>query len=138
MTFKKAEEELEELLAQYPPWAEIILWKNPSPSNLERYPGLLDKYESVLQRIPERWREYRRAKKKYAQRVSGPPPGVAGRPRLDVIAEEAKRLKADGKSYAQVALALNSRDGQNTRTSESVRKLLASRKKKPPTTPDKI
>ena len=106
MTFKNAEEELRELLAQYPPWVERILWKNPSSTNLRPYEGLLEKYESIVLRIPEKGREYRKAKKLYAQRVLGPPLGRAGRPRKDALAEEAQQLKSEGKSYAQVALSL--------------------------------
>ena len=137
VTFKSPEEELQELLAQYPPWVERILWKNPSPTNLRPYKGLLEKYEGLLQRIPKKWREYRQAKKLYAQRVLGPPPGQAGRPRKDALAEEAQQLKSGGKSYAQVARALNNRHGEGTTTAEAVRKLLVSRKKEQSTTPDK-
>jgi hypothetical protein len=136
VTFKNAEEELRELLAQYPPWVERILWKNPSPSNLRPYKGLLEKYETVLERIPKRWRDYRRAKKLYAQRVLGPPAGRPGRPRKDDVAKEAQQLKSEGKSYAQIARILNNRHSQSPTTKEAVRKLLTSRKK-PPATPDK-
>jgi hypothetical protein len=138
VTFKSPEEELRALLAQYPPWVERILRINPSPKNLHPYEGLLDKYESILQRIPEKWREYRKAKKLYAQRVLGPPRGRAGRPKKDALAEEARQLKAEGKSYAQVALALNNTHGKGTTTPEAIRKLLTSRRKDQSTTPDKI
>lgn len=137
MPYKNAEEELRELLAQYPPWVERILWKNPSATNLRPYKGLLEKYESILERIPKKWREYRKAKKFYAQRALGPPAGRAGRPRKDAEAEEARQLKSTGKSWAQVALALNKKHGEDTTTKEAVRRLVASRKKKRPATPDK-
>jgi hypothetical protein len=137
VTFKGPEEELRELLAQYPRWVERILWINPSPTNLRPYTGLLEKYESILQRIPEKWRKYRKAKELYAKRILGPPRGQAGRPRKDALAEEAQQLKSEGKSYAQVARALNNMHGKGTTTPEAVRKLLASRKKERSTTPDK-
>lgn len=139
MAFKSAEEELRELLAQYPPWAERILWKNPSPTNLKPFSGLIEKYESIVMRIPKKWREYRKAKKLYAQRVAGPPSGRAGRPRKDAQAEEAQQLKSEGKSYAQIARVLNSRHPESPTSKEAVRKLLTSRKKeRPATPPDKI
>jgi hypothetical protein len=137
VTFKSAEEELRELLADYPLWVERILWKNPSPINLRPYPGLVEKYESILPRIPKKWREYRRAKRLYAQRVLGPPRATAGRPRKDALAEEAQQLKSGGKSYAQVASTLNRKHGEGCTTAEAIRKLLASRKKEQSTTPDK-
>jgi len=137
VTFKNAKEELRELLAQYPSWVERILWKNPSATNLQPYEGLLEKYESIVLRIPEKGREYRKAKQLYAQRVLGPPPGRAGRPRKDAVAEEAQQLKSEGKSYAQIARTLNSRHKESPTTKEAVRKLLTSRKKERPPTPDK-
>ena len=129
MAFKSAEEELRELLAQYPPWVERILWKNPSPTNLRPYRGLLEKYESIVTRIPKKGREYRKAKKLYAQRVAGPPPGRAGRPRKDAEAEEVQQLKSEGNSYAQITRIFNSRHPESPTTKEAVRKLLSSRKK---------
>jgi len=135
LSFKTAEQELKELLAQYPPWVERILKISPSPANLRPYPGLREKYEGILQRIPNKWHEYRAARTQYAQRVQGPPPGRAGRPRKDTLAEEAKELKAKGKSYAQIALALNAKHGKGTTTKEAIRKLIGSRKPHP--TPDK-
>jgi len=135
MRFKSPEAELQELLAQYPPWVEDVLWKSPSPTNLQPYEELLEKYESILQRIPKRWRDYRKAKRLYERRERQPL-GRAGRPRKDFLAEEAKLLKSEGKSYAQVANLLNRRHGDGTTTPEAIRKLLISRKRSE--APDKI
>lgn len=138
MTFKSPKEELQELLDHYPPWVEKIFWNSPSPTNLRPFKELLEKYESILQRIPDRWREYCQTKKKYAsryaQRVLGPLPGRGGRPRKDELAEEAKDLKSAGKSYAQISKTINLRHGAGTTNPEAIRALLRSRKNP---TPDK-
>lgn len=134
MTFRHPEEELKEFLAQYPRWMEEILWKAPSPANLRLYPGVVEKYESILERIPEKYREYCQAKMKHLKRelLSVAP---SGRPRKDALAEEARQLRAEGKSYARTASELNRRHGQGTTTPENIRALLKSRKSV--STPDK-
>jgi hypothetical protein len=58
-----------------------------------------------------------------------------GTPRKDDIAAEAQQLKANGKSYHQIAIALNQKYGPDTTNSEAVRARLRSRKRQ--ATPDK-
>jgi hypothetical protein len=150
VAFKGAEEELAEFLAPYGPWLERCFRGDPSLddlktlsarglgfSNIQAHGELQNEYERILKRIPARWREYCKIKSRVALEVAGPPRGAPGRPKKDVLADEAKQLKSEGKSYAQVALALNSKHGEKTTTAEAVRKLLDSRKKKHSTAPDK-
>jgi hypothetical protein len=134
VTFESPEEELEMFLAQYPPWMKDLLWKSPSPDNLRLYPGVVEQYESILERIPGEWHKYREAKRKYLKRELLSLGGRAGRPRNDALAKEAQQLRSEGKSYAKVAHALNLRHGKVT-SKEAVRKLLSSRKRGHP--PDK-
>jgi hypothetical protein len=135
MTFESPEEELQEFLAQYPSWMERILWKNPSPDNLRPYPRVVEQYESILERIPEEWHKYREAKKKYLKRELLSLGGRGGRPKKDDLAEEAKLLKSEGKSYTQVAKCLNLRHGEGTTNPEAIRRLLKNRRRG--ATPDK-
>jgi hypothetical protein len=136
VTFRSPEEELKEFLAQYPQWMEDILWKSPSPDNLRPFPRVVEQYESILKRIPGKWREYCEARRKYLKRELLSLAGRAGRPRKDALAEEAQQLRSEGKSYAKVAKALNLRHGEGTLTADAVRKLLISRKRGHP--PEKI
>lgn len=135
MTFHSPEEELKEFLAQHPPWMERILWKSPSPDNLRLYPRVVEQYERILERIPDKWHKYSEAKRKYLKRELLSLGGRAGRPRKNALAEEAQQLKSGGHSYAKVARLLNLRHGEGTTTTEAIRKLLISRKRS--VTPDK-
>jgi hypothetical protein len=104
-------------------------------TNIDAHGALKRQYESILRHIPARWKEYCTIKSRVALEVVGPPLGAPGRPRKDALAEEAEQLRSEGKSYAQIARALNLKYGQQTTTGEAIRKLLGSRKKRP--TPDK-
>jgi hypothetical protein len=145
---KNAEEELAEFLAPYGPWLERCFRGDCSMddlntlsarglgfANIRAHGDLKSQYESILRRIPAKWREYCKIKSRIALEVVGPPRGAPGRPKKDALAKEAKKLKLEGKSYAQVANALNLQHGEGTTTPEAIRKLLTSRQRGP--TPDK-
>jgi hypothetical protein len=148
VTFKNAEEELAEFLAPYGAWLErcfrgdatvedlsTLCEQGLGFSNITAHGKLKEQYESILRRIPARWREYCKIKSRLAQEVVGPPAGVPGRPRKDALAGEAELLQSESKSYAQIAQVINSRHGEGTTTKEAVRKLLSPRRKGRP--PDK-
>lgn len=135
MACKSAEEELKNLLAQYPSFMEDILWKSPSPDNLRPFPRVVEQYETILKRIPRQWQKYREAKRKYLRRELRSLAGRAGRPRKDALAAEAQQLRSEGRSYAKIAHALNRQHGEGTTTAGAVRKMLKSRERD---RPDKI
>lgn len=65
MSFKDPKDELAQFLAQLPPSAEKIFWGKGSPEELpasllgeshKMWEDLEDRYESILRRIPDRWR----------------------------------------------------------------------------------
>ncbi len=146
MAYKSPEEELEKFLSAQPSWLRKILqydfplthdeilacnqsdswWKDGGAE-------VQEKYETILQRIPAKWREHRERHKQFV--LAGCLAGRPGRPRKDPLAEEAQQLRSSGKSYAQVTKQLNLRHGEGTTTSEAIRKLLISRKRGH--TPDK-
>jgi hypothetical protein len=97
--------------------------------------GLREKYENIVRRIPRRWRDYCDAQVKYDAERYAQWYKNTGTPRKDDIAAEAQQLKANGKSYHQIAIALNQKYGPDTTNSEAVRARLRSRKRQ--ATPDK-
>ena len=149
MGSKTPEEELAEFLASQPSWLRKVLqlqFESLSPDEMLAWNQSdswwtdggakdLEKYREIIRRIPAKWREYRKRWVKGRDALMNLAPGQAGAPRKDALALEAKQLKSQGKSYTQVAIALNHRHGTGTTTPEAVRKLLSSRK--PRSTPDK-
>ena len=144
MAFKSPEEELEQFLAAQPSWLRKILQLDFSFTTDEQLAlhesdwwqsgGKVEQeYLRLLQRVPEKWRDYCERKKLDA--LKGLPTVPTGRPRKDSLAHEAERLRLSGKSYAETAKALNRKHGSGTTTAEAIRKLLRSRKQG--RTPDK-
>lgn len=141
------EEELQKFLDAQPSWLRKLLQLDFSLSQDEHLAWnqsaswwqaggeqkAREEYETILRRIPARWREYRKRLREGA--LSAIPAGQPGRPRKDDVAEEATRLRSEGKSYAQIAILLNHKYPNNPTSPEAVRKLLDSRKQLP--TPDK-
>ncbi len=140
------ERELANFLAAQPPWrrkwfqgnyswttGEIVDW---SEADWREDQPAREEYEKILQKLPEKWRDYRRKLRRVAisTAVSTIPPAKPGRPRKDSLAGEALALQKAGKSYAQIAVLINHKYGAVT-TPEAVRKLLSSRRRAP--TPDK-
>jgi hypothetical protein len=142
---KTPEQELREFLAQYPRWLQQALQWNFSTTaedvsafaqyGWDRYFELLERYEALACRVPAEWREYRKRRKQIA--LAGVPTGKPGRPRMDLLAEEAMELKSRGKSYAKIAREMKRRHPhQDARKPDAIRKLIASRK--PRLGPEKI
>lgn len=141
LTFKVPEEELAQLLAQLPPWAENILWERWSAGEFwawlqsdlfDRWPEITDGYENILKRCPERWRAYCKAHEEAGIRFARtwltpserPGPGA---PRHDTRAEQAAELLKNGMNLPQVAAELK-KQGIET-TPDALRHLLSRRSK---------
>jgi hypothetical protein len=152
MAYKSPEEKLEEFLAAQPSWLRKILqddlsltpdeqlaWNQSDSWWKDGGAKVQEKYETILQRIPAKWREHWRRKRQNA--LEGLPSSRLGRPRKDALAEEAKQLRQAGKSPAEIAILLRakhtimSKKGIRQPTPDGIRKLLESRKDR--STPDK-
>jgi hypothetical protein len=96
--------------------------------DVSTYQQLREEYQRLLRHIPAKWREYRERESKANAQVMFPA-NPSGRPRKDILANDAKLLKEAKRSYAQIARQLNLEHGEGTATSESVRALLKSRKR---------
>jgi len=149
--FKTPEKELRQFLDAQPSWLRKILQLDFSLTTDEHLAwnqsdwwqegGKVEaEYLRLLRRIPSKWREHRGKVARNA--LSTLPSASSGRPRKDLLAEEAKHLHEEaGKSYAEVADILREKyttmtdKGERHPTREGIRKLLDSRK--PRRTPDK-
>jgi hypothetical protein len=100
-------------------WSQSDSWWKDGGAKVQ------EKYETILRRIPAKWREHRKRQKQNALACLA---GRPGRPRKDALAEKAKLLKSSGKSHREIANELNRKYGTDTTTLEAVRKLLSSRK----------
>lgn len=139
---KDPESELSEFLAQLPSWVENVLWSGPPELTNDRliwidylasgrWDEITCEYESILRRIPARWKEYRKQHKhqsaEFARTWLLPSQGP-GRPRQDARVEMAQRLKAAGKTWRQIADEINEKYGKDTTNPEAIRQLVKSRK----------
>jgi len=146
---KKPEEEIQELISKQPAWVRAIV-QPPKPvdphltqifglpSNASTAPvagfqfpsaqmrGFMHAVARIIGPIPKAQRK--RLAGLLEEWVLDAVPGRAGRPRIDDLAEEALRLKCQGKSYGQIAKRLR-------KSRESVRKLIKSRQRPPEKTP---
>lgn len=144
MGLKSPEQELADFLAKHPHWLQQSLrWDFPATPveasafaeyGQDRFLKLLEQYEALARRVPEEWHEYRKRRKQIA--LADIPSGNPGRPRKDMLAEEALELKSCGKSHAQVAIELKRRHPAEKTNAGAVRKLIASRK--PRSGPEKM
>jgi len=153
---KTPEEELEDFLASQPTWLRTVLEGKYLFSsaqeqlewikNQDKVTELTPEYERILRQMPAQWNSYCKARNKdfndskrtEAELLRLPKPFV-GRPREDILADEAAKLREAGLSYTQIALRLHLTDGGKP-NGERVRGLLRSRKTKSPaaaTPPDK-
>lgn len=137
MGSKTPEEELDEFLAAQPSWLQKLLQYDLQLTADEDSAGLKanlhedlwnsrEEYERLCQRVPARWRDY--CKKR--RRTLGPvfsPSAVPGRPRKDALAEEATHLYQAGKNYQQIATLLDKKYGLEPTSPDAIRKLIASR-----------
>jgi hypothetical protein len=150
---KNPEDKLRQFLAAKPTWQqkllqldfalsrdELLAWQQ-SEWWWKDYGGgtAQEEFESILRRIPSKWREYR--KRWLKVHSTGAPSAPGGAPRKDRLAEDVMRLHQAGMSHAEIANQLapkytvKTKKGLRTPTRESVRKLLKSRKRS--SSPDK-
>jgi len=142
VAFNNPELELQQFLSKQPSWRRKWLQVETGTLSAEEIQEWLgghsqadmlarSEYETILKRIPAKWRDYRRKWERIAQ--SGVPSGLSGRPRMDALAEEAGSLHRAGKSYAEIAIMLGekyeitTKKGSRRPTAQSIRKLLKSR-----------
>jgi DNA-binding NarL/FixJ family response regulator len=132
--FKTPEDELEEFLAAQPSWRQKILLDDDSLSKEEASAAtrsswielaqVQEQYLKLLQRCPEKWREYRERRKRIAQMYV--PPARPGRPRTPPMEEaEILAMEEQGLNPEQIAKRLGL-------TKETVRKRLKTAKKRMP------
>jgi hypothetical protein len=134
MALKTPEQDLEEFLVAQPPWMRKLsepgtlspeewsyfwFWRLASSQKAQ------DVFERLLQRCPAKWREYRKRCKQVALRSV--PKGRRGRPRKDLLANEAVELREKGLSYGAIADELNRRHGAGTTDPDSIGNLIRSR-----------
>ncbi len=135
MSAKGAKEKLQEFLDAQPSWFQKFVrrdsawsvdeWKSLAGTHPDVWLQMCDQYESIIRRIPAEWKAYRQ--KRVKEFLASLPTGQRGRPRKDVLAEEARNLHSEGKSYAQIAHNLNLKYGADTTKPEAIRKLIKSR-----------
>jgi hypothetical protein len=93
---------------------------------IDPFDGLIQEYERLLQRIPAKWRAYRKRKKREAHWYANTlvPKGSAGRPRKDGLAQEAAELQQRDMNFPQISAELNKRYGKDTTTPAAIPKLI--------------
>jgi hypothetical protein len=134
--------ELEEFLSSLPVWQRKYLEaESLTEEELSEYAAtvgtpeqMLDqdavrrKYEILLQKVPARWQEYVKRKKKLAS--SFVPKGNPGRPPDHETLEQLLQLRSQGKSWRQIASILGAQPDQIPSAIDRYRKLLASARKR--------
>jgi hypothetical protein len=144
------EKELQEFFARLPSWMRKAvrddinsmspeelteLGKYTAERKLDRLLELNREYQGLARRVPKEWRDYCEIQKRDALQDANLPRLHIGRPKKDAMAAEAKLMHQGGKSYNQIAIALNAKYGPGTTTRDAIRKLLSSRRAG--STPDK-
>jgi DNA-directed RNA polymerase specialized sigma24 family protein len=136
--FKSPEDELEEFLAPLPSWHRKILqldyslspdeWSAWQQSDWLQAGGQVDdKYLELLKRCPEKWREYRKCKRKLA--LMDVPKALLGRPKTPAKElAEILALKDRGLNEDQIAKIRGL-------TKDTVRKRLDTAKRRIPLKP---
>jgi hypothetical protein len=108
------ENDLRQFLAEQPSWRRKVLQLDFSLTadeisawgqcDWERdYLAYLEQYECFIRRSPAQWREHREKLTRIA--VSSVPSGKPGRPRKDADARQYRKLRGEGKSYKEIAIA---------------------------------
>jgi hypothetical protein len=134
--------ELEDFLSSLPSWQRKYLEsESPTEAELSEYVAasgtsvqmfdqdtIRRKYETLLQKVPTRWREYVRRKKKLAS--SFVPKGKPGRPPDHQTLERVLQLKSQRKSLREIAILLGAQPDQIPGAIDRIRKLIASARKR--------
>jgi len=136
MGSKTPEEELDEFLAAQPTWLQKLLQYDLRLTAGENYAALQAdlqeelwnsraEYERLCQRVPARWREYCKKRKRTLGVFA--PTSKPGRPRKDALAEEATLLYQAGRNHQQIARQFKEKYRADM-TPDAIRKLIASRR----------
>jgi hypothetical protein len=134
--------ELEEFLSSLPIWQRKYLESESlteeerseyaaavgTPEQMFDQDAVRIKYEILLQKVPARWQQYVKRKKKLAS--SFVPKGKPGRPPDHETLEQVLLLKSQGKSLRQIAIILGAQPDQIPSAIDRYRKLLASARKR--------
>jgi hypothetical protein len=134
--------ELADFLSSLPTWqrklleseslteAELSEWAAAAGTSKQMFDQetVRKEYESFLQKVPARWQEYVKRKKKLA--ASLVPKGKPGRPPDHETLEQILQLSSQGKSLHQIAVILGAEPGQIPSAIDRYRKLIASARKR--------
>jgi hypothetical protein len=134
--------ELEEFLSSLPGWqrkyleSELLTEEESSeyaaavgtPEQMFEQDAIKRKYESLLQKVPARWQEYVKRKKRLVS--SFVPKGKPGRPSDRETLEQVLQLRSQRKSWREVAITLGAQPDQIPSAIDRYRKLLASARKR--------
>jgi len=130
-------EEYEEFLATCPGWVRWRLGAEPfqpeyrdqwASSDPIQVAALDDRFFELLARLPKKRKEWERRTGRTLSR--GRILVKKGRPRLNTRAQEIDRLRDQGKTYGEIALAMKRPEDKEPPTADSIRKLHKSRKGK--------
>lgn len=141
LTLKNSEQELSDFLGAQPSWLQKALdldYDSMSPDEKEAFVGrdvrvcneLQQEYESILQRIPKRWSDYREKHARSLAQVmrSLMPKGTPGRKLKSKLAERIWKLDAEGRTNREIQQILNSDEGHLSL--EAVESYLKTRRRK--------
>lgn len=138
MGLKTPEQEIEEFISAQELWLQKFLrgdfqsfGQEADQEYLKAYKegyvkadGAIRSLQEIIRRIPKKRRSSLRGRI-WSWILENTPPLGRGRPRKDDLAEEARKLKGEGKSYSQIGHKLGM-------TSDAARHLIKYRKKLPP------
>lgn len=137
MPLKTPLKEYEDFIATCPGWLRRSwLGQTPEPGDVEAYvtsdrerlTQLEDRFFNFLALLPKKRKEWERRVGRII--TGGRVSTKLGRPRQDAKAEQIHCLRKQGKTFGQIAREVKSSDEEHPPSADSVRKLLASRRKK--------
>jgi hypothetical protein len=134
--------ELADFLSSLPTWqrklleskplteAELSEWAAAAGTSKQMFDqeAIRREYEGFLQKVPARWREYVKSKKKLA--ASLVPKSKPGRPPDHETLERLLQLRSQGKSLRQIAIILEAQPKQISGAIDRYRKLIPSARKR--------
>jgi len=99
-----------------------------APEQMFAEEAIRRKYESLLQKVPARWQEYVKRKKKLVS--SFVPKGTPGRPPDHETLDQLLQLTSQGKSLREIAIILGAQPEQIPSAIDRYRKLIDSARKR--------